>query len=116
MIKRILLILVFSLSFYIGKSQTWKIDSTGVMTYKSQEINLRVTEDMIFISGIEKANIKLYDSIGHYIESWKDLEIKEISEEKRYKIIYRFLRNENGWIRFEDIDVPTVKKEKEFRK
>lgn len=109
--KKLIFMFLFVFSFYFGKSQSWSIDSAGVMIYKSPEINLQVTENMFFVSGIEKTNILLYDSIGHYVESFNLEESKDKTE--IYKAIYKFLRYSDGWIRVGKTDIPTLKRRDE---
>ena len=116
MIKRLVLTLALALASTAALAQ-WQQDGNR-FTYRDTVYNRTITvaPDWLQISGQIREDIILYDSIGHFVRDWQNLGLGDPKEEGlAYRIIYRYLTEERGWIRFGRHTIRTLKEEEAYR-
>ena len=104
--------LTFALALPIF-AQSWHLNNpTGLFTtIGSRQVIL--TPTYMSVTGLESIDVILYDSIGHFIQEYKylNLESKNKDDQKAYRRIYDFIVKENGWTMIMGAYIQTLPKE-----
>lgn len=111
--KKILLLCVCLFLGFTLSAQQWNPGNPSGLVYSDEDIHLVLTQRYLHISGLNTADIILYDSLGHPIREWKKLSLDTRDEEVAYRIIYEHVTKEKGWLRINKKDIPTKRKEDE---
>ena len=111
--KKFLSTLLFCIIAVTAFSQWRPHNPNGLVYTDTLDRNIIVSPRWLQIDDIPWVTVILYDSIGHPIREFTNLGLRDDEEEIAYRIIYNYIIKVNGWVRFGNIDIPTMKKQED---
>lgn len=110
--KKLILTLAFLFTTGLVLAQ-WQPRGPSGLTYDTAGTHILVDQFWLDVQGRYTVDVILYDSIGHPVAGWQNLDLREPEERYTYNRIWKHITQEKGWVRFGKIDVPTKRKEEE---
>ena len=111
--KKYIFFALFCLVSTMAFAQWRPNNPSGLICRDTVNRDIIILSNMLKVGSQNYSDVILYDSIGHFIREFKFLSLYDPDEVLAYRIIYKFIVNVNGWVCFDGVYVPTLKKEEE---
>ena len=113
--KKLVLALLMLLTANVAFSHTWKPNNPGGLVAVTDELTIVVSPKHMVVMEVKPSGMQTldtievttYDSIGHFIHKG----IYCVPCERTAKIVYEYITKTNGWIKLNNVSLPTLFRE-----
>lgn len=113
--KKLVLALLMLFTASVAFSQTWKPTDPNGLIASTDELTIIVSPKHMVVmevkpsgmSTLDTIEITTYDSLGHFIHKG----IYCVPCERTAKIVYEYITKTNGWIKLNNLSLPTLFRE-----